>query len=115
MSQLFINTFLDEDVNILVAEIVRSRGFSIITTSKVKRKGKSDDEQLEFAVENEYTILTHNRIDFESLAQNYFALNKNHYGIIIAARHSPQEIARRLLLILNNITNDEIVNQIIYI
>ena len=115
MSSLFIGTFLDEDVNVLVAEIIRSRGFIVFTTSEISRKGKSDAEQIEFAVENEYTILTHNRIDFENLAQNYFAENKTHCGIIIATRHSPQEIARRLLVILNNVTADEIVNQIIYI
>ena len=115
MSSLFIGTFLDEDVNVLVAEIIRSRGFTVITTSEIGRKGKSDAQQLEFAVENEYIILTHNRVDFEDLAQNYFAENKTHCGIIIATRHSPQEIARRLLIILNNVTADEIVNQIIYI
>ena len=53
--------------------------------------------------------ISYNRVDFELLAQEYFEQEKKHYGIIFifAVRHSPQEIARRLLIILNNVTADE--------
>lgn len=115
MSQIFIGIFLDEDVNVLIAELVRSRGFSAISTSETGRKGKTDKEQLEFASKNKYTLLTHNRVDFENLAREYFENNTTHHGIIIAVRRSPQEIARRLLVILNDVPADEIINQIIYI
>jgi len=59
--------------------------------------------------------LTHNRIDFEGLAKEYYAFNKKHCGIIIAADNSPQEVVRRLITILNDLTADEIVNQVVYI
>ena len=77
MNGLFIETFLDEDVDVRVADIVRSRGFKIITTSEIGRKGKNDEEQPEFAASNGYAILTHNRVDFEKLAQNYFLTAKH--------------------------------------
>jgi hypothetical protein len=38
-----------------------------------------------------------------------------HYGVIIAVRRSPQEIAQRLLKILNQVTSDEMQNQVRYI
>jgi hypothetical protein len=38
-----------------------------------------------------------------------------HYGIIFAVRRPPQEIARRLLVILNQVTADEMENQVRYI
>ena len=60
-------------------------------------------------------IVTNNRLDFEALAQDYFDSGKMHYGIIIAVRRSPQEIAQRLLGILNNFVADEVVSQIFYI
>jgi hypothetical protein len=49
------------------------------------------------------------------LAQTYFASGQTHYGIIIAVRHPPYEIVRRLLLILNQVTADEMQNQLRYI
>lgn len=42
-------------------------------------------------------------------------LKKKHYGIIIAVRRPPAELANRLLIILNHITADEMINQIRYI
>ena len=38
-----------------------------------------------------------------------------HYGVIFAVRRSPQEIAQRLLAILNQVTSDEMQNQVRYI
>jgi hypothetical protein len=49
------------------------------------------------------------------LAQEYFAAGKTHYGIIIAVRRSAYEIARRVLVIMNHVTADEMKNQIRYI
>jgi hypothetical protein len=63
-------------------------------------------------VAQQQTLLTHNRADFESLAQTYFATGQPHYGIIIAVRHPPHEVVRRLLLILNQVTSDEMQDQI---
>lgn len=115
MNELFIKVYLDEDVNVLIAEIARSRNFELLTVTKAGRKGKSDAEQLEFAAENGYAILTHNRIDYEDLAKDYFANGENHNGIIIAVRRPSNEIAQRLLSVLNDFTADEMKNQIIYI
>jgi predicted nuclease of predicted toxin-antitoxin system len=115
MSKLFIELYLDEDVDVLVADLIKARGFVAITTTEAGNKRKDDSEQLAYATENELTLLTHNRVDFEALAQEYFVDGKTHYGIIIAVRRTPQELTQRLLVILNNVTADEIVNQIRYI
>ena len=115
MNELFINLYLDEDVDHLVAKLVRPNGFNVIITSEIGRRGESDSLQLEYAVENNLTILTHNRVDFERLAQEYFFDGKTHYGIIISVQRPPHEIAEKLLNILNDFTMDETMNQIIYI
>lgn len=49
------------------------------------------------------------------LAQTYFAAGQPHHGIIIAVRHEPYELVRRLLVILNHVTADEIQDQLRYI
>ncbi len=54
-------------------------------------------------------------MDYEHLAQKYFANNQLHFGIIIAVRRPSREVTARLLNTLNNFTADEMKNQIIYI
>ncbi len=115
MNRLFIELYLDEDVDVLVADLVRARGFKAVTTQEVKRKKKADDDQLAYATSQQLVLVTHNRVDFEELAQQYFADGKSHSGIIIAVRHDPYAIAQRLLIILNHITADEMTDQIRYI
>jgi predicted nuclease of predicted toxin-antitoxin system len=115
LNKLFTELYLDEDVDVLVADLVRARGFIAITTRDAGNLNKDDDEQLAYAAENQLAYVTHNRADFEARALEYFASGKPHYGIIIAVRRPPQDIVRRLFVILNNVTADEMVNQIRYI
>jgi predicted nuclease of predicted toxin-antitoxin system len=115
MSEIFIHVYLDEDVDVLIADLLRSRGFAATTARQSGQLGKTDAEQLEYAMGQDAAILTHNRTDFEDLARQYFEQEKSHTGIIIAARNPYQEIVARLLKILNTTTADEMENQIIYI
>lgn len=115
MSAIFIRIYLDEDVDILVASLLRSRGFEATTAQAENQLGRDDLAQLEYATQQGAAILTHNRIDFEVLAQTYFEQGKTHCGIIIAVRKPFQEIVRRLLLILDSTTADEMQNQVRYI
>lgn len=115
MTRLFISLYLDEDVDILLADLIRARGFSVTTTRDVLNLHASDEQQLAYAVQQQQTFFTHNRTDFEDLATTYFSNNQHHTGIIIAVRHSVHEIARRLLVILNHVTADEMQDQLRYI
>ncbi len=115
MSKLYVEVFLDDNVDVLVAKIVRARGFRATTTDETGRKGTSDAEQLKYCDENGLAILTMDRIDFEALAKQYFYSGWNHNGIIIVADNSPQIIAQRLGDFLDFNTADEIVNQVVYI
>ena len=112
---LFIELYLDEDVSTLVADLLRARGFSAITTLGAGQLGNTDVAQLSYAVTNRKVLLTHNRADFETLSRNYYESGCVHFGIIIAVRRTPHEIVRRLLLILNNTTADEMENVLRYI
>ena len=49
MNHLFIRLYLDEDVDVLIADVIRGRGFQALTTQEAGRKKKDDDEQLAFA------------------------------------------------------------------
>jgi predicted nuclease of predicted toxin-antitoxin system len=115
VSRLFISLFLDEDVSVLIAKLLRSRAYAALTTQEANQLGQSDADQLAFAVDRQLTILTHNRADFAKLATNYMAAGKKHHGIIIAVRRSPYEITQRLLRLLDRMTAEEIENQVLYI
>jgi predicted nuclease of predicted toxin-antitoxin system len=115
VSSLFICLYLDEDVNVLIADLLRARGFDVITARDAEQLHISDAEQLAYAVNQVRTLVTHNRTDFEELVQSYFESGYSHYGVIFAVRRPPQEIAQRLLAILNHVTADEIQNQVRYI
>ena len=92
-----------------------SRGFSAITAVESEQLGKNDEEQMAYGVGRQKTIVTHNRTDFEALVESYFREGRTHYGVIIAVRRSPYEIAERLVEILNQVTADEMLNQVYYI
>lgn len=115
MSRLFIRLYLDEDVDVLIAALLRARGFDTVTTAEAGNLGRSDDEQLAFASGQGMALLTHNRVDFENLARDRLAVGKPHGGILIAVRRRPHDIAQRLLVILNNVTADEMDDQVRYL
>lgn len=71
MSRLFIELYLDEDVSVLVADLLHGRGFVAVTTRDEGQLQNSDAEQIAYAVRQQKTLLTHNRADFEVLAQAY--------------------------------------------
>lgn len=115
MSGPAVELYFDEDVNPLIGNLIQPRGFSFITTQMAGLLKASDSEQLNQAIRQEKTLLTHNRVDFEILAREYFESDKTHFGIIIAVRRPPPQVARRLLAILNTTSREEMKNQLIYI
>jgi hypothetical protein len=115
VNRLFIELYLDEDVSVLVKKLVEARGFGAVTTQEAGQLGHSDAEQLAFAVRQQKTLLTHNRVDFEQLFRHYLTSGQGHAGIIIATRHPPHVIVQRLFAILNQVTADEMENQLRYI
>lgn len=115
MNRLFVDLYLDEDVDVLVAQLVKARGFSSLTCRDAGQLRVADAALLAYAVEQKKTLLTHNRADFEALHQQYLSAGRMHYGILIAVRRPPYQIVRNLLVILNRVTADEMENQIRYI
>ena len=115
MNGLFIHLYLDEDVNVLIAKLLRARSFDATTTVEAGNIGNADEQQLAFAAAANMAVLTHNRVDFESLASEYLRLGKHQAGVIIAVRRPPHDIVRRLLVILDDVSTDDFRDQVRYI
>ena len=113
---LFLRLYLDEDVSVLVADLIRAHGFDVKTTRDAQNLGHSDLEQLVFSTTEQRTLLTHNRVDFERLHTEVLHQHKPHAGILIASRRASDfELARRLLTVLDRFTADELHNQLRYL
>lgn len=112
---LFIQLYLDEDVDVLIADLLKAYGFDACTTRDANQLQNSDADQLTYSTKQHRAFLTHNRVDFEALSKYYYENHKMHWGIIIAVRRSPYELVQRLLNLLNQVTSDEMKNQIRYI
>lgn len=115
MSKLYIELYLDENIDVLVAKILRARGLTVVTTDDMGHKGSSDPDQLVYAVENGFAIVSMDRIDFEALAKDYFYAGREHFGIFLVTDGSPQLIARKLTIFLDFNTADEMRNQVVYL
>jgi len=59
-----ISLYLDEDVRVLLAEILRSRGYGASHVLECNRTGKSDEEQLAYAAKHKMALLTHHIRDY---------------------------------------------------
>jgi len=113
---IFSNLYLDEDVSVLIAALLRPHSFDVLTTREAHNFGQSDSFQLLFAAAHHRAILTHNRSDFEALHRNALAKQQGHAGIIVANRRaSDADVARRIMKLLNLLSAEEMKNQLLYI
>lgn len=86
---IFAQLYIDEDVDVIVANLLSARGLDATTAREQQMLGQSDNAQLTFAASIGLCILTHNRLDFEKLHRDYLDNNQFHAGILIAKRRSP--------------------------
>jgi predicted nuclease of predicted toxin-antitoxin system len=110
----FAALYTDEDMSALVATLLRSRGLDVTTVPEQATLGKTDREQLEFAVSVERCVLTHNRVDFERLHLQYIEENKQHFGIIVVPQKNAYEVAQRIGILVSVLTAKKIRNQLLY-
>jgi hypothetical protein len=82
---------------------------------EVGRGGKSDPEQLAYAVSQEQTMLTHNICDYLRLDRQYQAQGKEHRGILVSDQVPLRELLRRTLRCLSRYTAEEMRNQVIWL
>ena len=114
-NRLFARLYLDEDVHVRVASIVRGHGYEVDTARGEGMLGAGDEDQLAFAADNERVLVTHNRVDFEILARRYFEEGRSHSRIVCAVRRPSHECARRLMALLNDRTAAEFAGHLLYI
>jgi len=95
-----IRLYLDEDVDPLLAQVLRDRGVDCLSTHEANNRGLSDPDQMAFATAQGRAILTFNVKDFVPLAQKYSASGQHHTGIIVSDHLPFRDLLRRILSLL---------------
>ena len=109
------SVYLDEDGSVVVAAILRARGFHAVTARDTGQLGRTDVAQLAFGTAAGQILLTHNRIHFERLHREWLEAGEPHAGIIIARRRPPADLAARVGRLLTRVPADNLKNQLFYV
>ena len=107
-----IKLLIDEDVHSELAHALRNRGFDVVHTQELDRKGSSDLEQLEYATSQQRCLVTFNMKDFVILHNRYMMENKSHAGIIVSKQLPFRETFRRMLQKLQHFSEKTMANRI---
>ena len=91
---------------------LRSRGYDVISAHEVEMRGKTDCEQLEYAIEHGRAILTQNVKHFINLQRQYFKKELQHHGILVTNVLPFKELMKRILNFLNKKQPDEMKNNL---
>ncbi len=104
--------FLDEDVHSGLAHALRKRGYDVINAQELDRKGRSDFDQLFFAIEQERCLFTFNVKDFVNLHNQYATSQQEHWGIIVSKQLPFRETMSRLLNLLQLYGKEEMKDRL---
>ena len=107
--------YLDEDVDVLLAALLRARGYRVTTTQDAGLRGATDLEQWRHATAENFVLFTHNRQDFEALAKQGMEAGRDHAGLILAFRRPPYELCRRALKVLADALATDFRNRLVYV
>ena len=107
-----IELFLDEDVHSGLAHALRKRGYDAIHAQELDRKGRSDSDQLLFAIQQERCLFTFNVKDFVILHNQHAKSQQEHWGIIVSKQLPFSETMSRLLRLLQRAAKETMKNHL---
>jgi hypothetical protein len=75
-----LKVYFDEDVHNLIAQVLRLRGWEAETTIEAGNRRASDADQIRYASQRGYCIMTYNVTDFPRLHSEVLATGGHHAG-----------------------------------
>jgi hypothetical protein len=107
-----LRLLLDEDVHLPLAAALRKRGYDVAHVGELTRLGRSDTDQLVFAVRKARCLVTFNVGDFVQLHNRWLEAGQEHAGIVVSKQLPIGESIRRLLVLLQNEDGDSMRGQL---
>jgi hypothetical protein len=83
------SVYLDECVDIKLAEALQRRGFVAVRTVRAGMVGATDEAQLLYASARGLMLVTHNRRHFRRLHHRFREQGRPHGGIVLLSRTAP--------------------------
>ena len=99
-------------ISIPVSRRLAAKGIYVVHAQDLKRKGKTDSEQLAVAVQEERCLVTFNVRDFVLLHNQYAGQNKERCGIIVSKQMTIGETLKRVLKKIGLATRADFKNRI---
>lgn len=91
---------LDENIPPSVAESAWEQDVDVVSVVELRRRGRSDREQLEFAAEQDRVLVTRNRGDYLHWTREFYHAGRPHPGVLLVGEGLPNDqpdtIARAL-------------------
>ena len=113
--RLYIFLYTDEDVSDRLASLLRERGYEAKSTQEAETSEFTDEQQLAFAANQGWAILTYNRKDFSVLARRWQDAGRSHAGIILSHQFSNRqtgELLRQVCRLLESVSAEEMWNTV---
>jgi predicted nuclease of predicted toxin-antitoxin system len=110
-----IKLYLDEDISHTVAEVLRSRGYDVISAHEVGMRGKTDGEQLDHAIENKRLLITFNAKHFAPLVKKLYEEEREHFGIVVSNQINLSEMVKLIIEMLKVCKVDNLKNSLVWL
>lgn len=98
-----------------LGSILRKRGFDVEHAQELGRKGRSDAEQLAYAVEKKRCLITFNVKHFVLLHNEYVNTDREHWGNLVSKQLPIGETMRRVLRVLQSYSQDSMKNRLLFL
>lgn len=108
-----IRLYLDEDAmrtGIVLA--LRARHIDVTTALEVDLIGRSDDDNLKYAIAQSRVLFSFNRGDFIRLHNQYVTNHQHHSGIIISDQLPTSLVLPRLFKLLNARSSEDMQDSV---
>ena len=110
-----IALYLDEHIQLSLAEALRSRGIDILTTQEAHNTGLEDTQQLAFATDENRVLLSYNRRHFAQIHHRWMRIRRPHAGIVLSDQISIGIVLRRLMKLYFSLGSKEMANRLEYL
>jgi Domain of unknown function (DUF5615) len=110
-----ISFYLDEHIQLALAEALKSRGVDVLTTWEAGNMGLDDESQLAFANKNKRTLFSFNKRHFAKIHYEWMAIKNSHAGIILSDQLTIGTVLRRLMRLYFSLASDDMKNRLEYL
>lgn len=102
-------------ISIYFVAALRRHGYEAHSTQECSKQEASEEEQLTFAADRNWTLLSCNIDDFSNLHRRWNEQGKEHAGILLTTQFNPDRTLRRLFSLLFLAVPEDLHNRTLFL